>query len=481
MAGTRARTHRGRRWRASPLLGLALPVIALLVVSATAGTALAAPLQSTAPLDHCIANPGNCIAVQPGYGATGTQVTANGSNLHSGDTITIGYSTDGCKTVITISGASKGAGSDGTVKITFPWPSTPAGHYDVCATDTASGVTLQAPGGFQVDAPAITATSPVTSGQTVTVNGTGFQPTSSAGAQVEVLYGGADGCATSVATETVGSDGTFTATFPAPNETADTTIIVAAVEPQATCSATPILKATANVVVQVALQPTISVIGQVNSGDTMHVNGTQFRAADGPVQILYGAQGSDGCAHVLGTAPVNADGTFTTTVTAPSVNSQTTITVAGVQPVGSCASGAKQKALVAVTIMKPGGTFFGIVGSGMAVFCLAGLLLLLLLLLLLFLLLRRRNKEQPVTIEERDRVVVNANRQGGGTGTAQVERQIVARDARGNVTPIAEEVYTSQEDLVDDPGSGGASGGSGGGFRGPSGGNPGPYSGLGRQ
>jgi hypothetical protein len=480
MVGVRARTHRGRRRRATPPLGLALPIIALLAVLATAGTALAAPTEYAAPLDHCISNPGNCIAVQPGYGATGTQVTAKGSNLHSGDTITIGYSSDGCKTVVTISGASGKVDGNGNVTITFPWPSTSAGHYDVCATDTATGVTLQAPGGFQVDAPAITATSPVTSGATVTVNGTGFQPTSSAGGQVEVLYGGADGCATSVATETVGSDGTFTATFPAPNESADTTIVVAAVEPQASCAGTPNLKATANVEVQVALHPTISVTGTVNSGESMQVNGTQFRAADGPVQILYGAQGSDGCAHVLGTATVDASGSFSTTVTAPTVNAQTTITVAGVQPVGACASGAKQKALVAVTIQKPT-TFLTIFGSAMGVFCLAGLLLLLLLLLLLFLLLRRRNKQQPVTIEEQDRVVVNANRQGGGTGTAQVERQIVARDARGNVTPIAEEVYTSQEDLVDDPGSGGVGGGSGGGLRGPGGGNAGPYSGLGRR
>ena len=36
----------------------------------------------------------------------------------------------------------------------------------------------------------------------------------------------------------------------------------------------------------------------------------------------------------------------------------------------------------------------------------------------------------------------------------QVQRQIVARDARGNVTPVAEEVYKTEEDIVDDPGQG---------------------------
>ncbi|HEV2457721.1 MAG TPA: hypothetical protein VGS80_05095, partial [Ktedonobacterales bacterium] len=62
-----------------------------------------------------------------------------------------------------------------------------------------------------------------------------------------------------------------------------------------------------------------------------------------------------------------------------------------VQPAGACASGAKQKALVAVTIQKPT-TFLTIFESAMGVFCLAGLLLLLLLLLLLFLLLRRARR-----------------------------------------------------------------------------------------
>jgi hypothetical protein len=132
----------------------------------------------------------------------------------------------------------------------------------------------------------------------------------------------------------------------------------------------------------------------------------------------------------------------------------------------------KTMTLVAVTQLLPIVTAGLVISAAIAAAGLLPLLLLvlvLLLLLLLFLLLRWRDKQQPVTIEERDRVVVNANRQGGGTGTAQVERQIVARDARGNVTPIAEEVYTSQEGLVDDPGSSGA----GSGLRGPGGGqNP---------
>jgi hypothetical protein len=36
-----------------------------------------------------------------------------------------------------------------------------------------------------------------------------------------------------------------------------------------------------------------------------------------------------------------------------------------------------------------------------------------------------------------------------------VQRDIVARDAKGNVTPVAQEVYKTEEELVDDNGQGG--------------------------
>lgn len=81
--------------------------------------------------------------------------------------------------------------------------------------------------------------------------------------------------------------------------------------------------------------------------------------------------------------------------------------------------------------------------------CCIGALLLLLLLLLLFMVFRRRKQDEPVTIEERDRVVVNPNSPGGpggAGGSAMIDRQIIARDARGKEVVIAEEVTTVEEE-----------------------------------
>ena len=76
------------------------------------------------------------------------------------------------------------------------------------------------------------------------------------------------------------------------------------------------------------------------------------------------------------------------------------------------------------------------------------------LLLLLLLLARRRRDDEPVTVEENDSVVVAPNQQGqagaGQGGQAYVQRNISAVDPRtGQRTPIAEEITTVDEDLVD--------------------------------
>ena len=72
------------------------------------------------------------------------------------------------------------------------------------------------------------------------------------------------------------------------------------------------------------------------------------------------------------------------------------------------------------------------------------------LLLLLLLLARRRRDDDPVTVQENDSVVVAPNQGGAGNGQAYVQRNIDAVDPRtGQRTPIAEEVTTVEEDLVD--------------------------------
>lgn len=216
---------------------------------------------------------------------------------------------------------------------------------------------------------------------------------------------------------------------------------------------------------------TITMPDSVETQAQVTVKGENFLPAGGTVEVRYGAKGSNGCDTVVGTATVNQDGTFTVTFNAPFTDKDETITVTAVEPQGSCAGGftlqaqhdlvVKAKAQVVVsptpapTATPSAGFPFLPSNPVMAVvYCLVGLLLLLLLLLLVLLLVRRRRKDEPVAIEERDHVVVNSRGASGAgaAGNVQVQRQIVARDAKGNVTPVAEEVYTDSEDLVDDSG-----------------------------
>jgi hypothetical protein len=162
------------------------------------------------------------------------------------------------------------------------------------------------------------------------------------------------------------------------------------------------------------------------------------------VEIHYGlGQNADPCTNMATTATVGSDGSFSAKFTAPSVSNDMPITVVAVE--GSCTQPTLRAA--AMSTVKPQS-----VPPPIIEYCLIGLLLLLLLLLLLFLVFRARRRDQPVTIEERDRVVVTPNAtgrsggQGGPGGTALIDRQIVARDARGREVVIAEEVTTVEEE-----------------------------------
>lgn len=212
---------------------------------------------------------------------------------------------------------------------------------------------------------------------------------------------------------------------------------------------------------------TITMPDSVETQSPVTVQGANFLPAGSTVEVRYGKKGSNGCDTVAGTATVNQDGTFTVTFNAPFTSDDETITVTAVVPQGSCAGGytlqaqrdltIKAKAKIVPTPVptatpSAGFPFLPTNGVMAVVYCLVGLLLLLLLLLLVLLLVRRRRKDEPVAIEEHDHVVVNSRGASGAgaAGNVQVQRQIVARDAKGNVTPVAEEVYTDSEDLVDD-------------------------------
>ncbi len=185
----------------------------------------------------------------------------------------------------------------------------------------------------------------------------------------------------------------------------------------------------------------------MTSGQHATVSGQDFLPAGSTVEIRYGASGSDGCATALGHATTSSDGSFSFSFTVPNVAADKHVTIAAVAPQGACS----QPTLKATT----NGTFKAVQSPSppWLEYCLIGLLLLLLLLLLLFLVFRRRREEEPVTIEERDRVFVPNSGTGTGApgGTALIDRQIVARDQRGNEVVIAEEVTTVEEEEEDLP------------------------------
>ncbi|HEY7982555.1 MAG TPA: hypothetical protein VID73_00220, partial [Ktedonobacterales bacterium] len=395
---------------------------ALLLVVMTASLALATPIQ------------GATISINPSSAPAGASVTVSGNNFTPGSSIVIGYTTGDCSTNVTaIAGASATAGADGGVTVTFTWPATDTGTYYICATDTNTHSSTRSTGPLQVVPPAtLTVSAPVYSGQPVTVTGAHFAPsTANGGGSVDVSYGGADGCATSAGTATVGADGSFSITFNAPHADSSTPITIVAVEPQGTCGKTnpgPTFQAKANATVSPA--PSIRVSSPLNAGQNATVTGQSFLPVGAGISISYGASGSDGCATSLGSATAGADGSFSFTFKVPDVAADKSVVIAATSPLSSCAASPKLKATANATFKATKVT----PTPPLLEYCLIGLLLLLLLLLLLFLIFRRRKEDEPVTIEERDTVRPSGS---GAPGSAMIDRQIVARDRRGKEYVIA--------------------------------------------
>jgi hypothetical protein len=431
-AGEARRTMRRRVTRIGVLSGLITAALVLALVS----TAYASTGGGGGKIT---------VSVNPGEGTTGSSVTVQGDGLPPGDPIAIGYASGSCSGAVTpIDGATGTTNASGSVTVTFTWPSTPTGDYVICATDQTTHTKYKSQQPFQaLPQPTLTISSPVYSSQAVTVTGAHFLPTGSQnGGTVDVLYGdgGSNGCTTLAGNATVNPDGSFTFTFNAPNTSVNKTITIVAVEPQGTCGQTnpgPTMQAQANATVSPAAA--IKVTDPITSGGQATVTGQYFLPAGSIVEVDYGlGKGANACSTKAGTATVNPDGTFSFTFKAPSVSSDTPITVAAVEPQGGCAQ--PQLRAVAAATVKAQPTPFPWLQ-----YCLIPLLLLLLLLLLLFLVFRRRKKDEPVTIEERDRVYV-PDAGGAGGGTALIDRQIIARDARGKEVVIAEEVTTVEEE-----------------------------------
>lgn len=198
------------------------------------------------------------LTLTPTSGPAGTHISVSGSSFGAGDSVTFGYTSGDCSTATPIAGSDTKAGADGTFTVVIVWPSIANGKYFLCAKDTTNGSSYKSGTPFESlgqDAPSISVSGSVAPSAKVTVTGKNFLP---GGGTVEVLYGpaGSNGCATSATTATVGADGTFTATFNAPYETADTTLPLKAVEPQGSCGKNPVLEAGTDLKVAVAVAAT---------------------------------------------------------------------------------------------------------------------------------------------------------------------------------------------------------------------------------
>lgn len=377
--------HRATRGRQHALYTLVAAVVAALSLSLFAGTAFASG-----------GGPG--IGVNPVSGPVGTHLTVTGSKFTPGDKIQVGYTSGTCASGVTvISGATGTANSSGTISIPVTWPATGKGSFAICAQDTTNNHSYSSDSKFTVtdpSAPSITISSPVKSGGQVTVTGAHFELPN--GGTVEILYGpsGSSGCASSQGTATINSDGSFTFTFNAPNETSTTTIVVTAVAPQGSCGNSPTLSATT----------TLQVLAAGSAQQTTPTTAPTATATTAPT----------------------ATATTSTTSTGTSTPPSTTLTFPPSWPPS---------------------------GPWTVVYCLIGLLLLLLLLLLALLLARGRNKNQPVTtVKQQDSVATDS--QGG---SPMVRSSIYAEGPGGQKqTPIAEEVTTVTEEPIDpqDPNAG---------------------------
>lgn len=226
------------------------------------------------------------ITALPNTGTPGSYVTITGSGFTPNDT---GFLiTFGSTSFITNTGAVNGSG---VLTTSFQVPPVARGSYSISVNDGAiSGSTLYP---FTVT-PGITTITPTsgTVGTTVTVNGNGFQASSS----VEIFFDDISrGTTTASATGVIPS---FTFTVPAGTKGAHTVKGVDSVGPSATRSFT--------ITPKITLAP-----DEGGVGDAVVITGTGF-AADDTMDILF-----DNVVQSGATASADANGSFSATMTIP--------------------------------------------------------------------------------------------------------------------------------------------------------------------
>jgi len=201
----------------------------------------------------------------------------------------------------------------------------------------------------------------------------------------------------------------------------------------------------------------------MQSSQQVTVKGTNFLPGNDSVEVFFGDASGDVCANSGGTATIAADGTWTITFKAPFKAQDTPVKVMAVEPQHTCDGAAVQQVSKTVTVKAAPAATATAGGSGgialpvwppsgvwSVVYCLVGLLLFLLLLLALLVVARQRRKDQPVTIQERNTVMVNSGA-GRAGGAPAVQREVYAQDQRGRQVRIADEVTTVEEEPMPPP------------------------------
>jgi hypothetical protein len=338
--------------------------VSLIVPDVTAGSYLILadiPLGPPAPeASASFTVPTPSISISPTSGPPGTSITVVGSNFKLSSTVTIFFDLDSDGQVDpgeTVGTAT--AGSSGAFSTIVSAPTLPSGSYSVRATDgvnTALGVTFTITPAISLSP---TSGSP---GTTVTVSGSGFAASASGVVWFDSNNNGALDSGEPSASVTASATGTFTATLTVPTVAAGTYNIRADVPSGGT------VEASASFTV-----PTPSISISPTSGPPttpITVTGSGFNVgASGVVWFDSNNNGALDSGEPSASVTASATGTFTATLTVPTVAAGTYNIRADVPSGGTVEASATFTVTSAISLSPtsgPPGTSITVTGSGFA-------------------------------------------------------------------------------------------------------------------
>jgi hypothetical protein len=300
----------------------------------------------------------SAISLSPTSGPPGTTVTVSGSGFGAGDSGTVCFdSDDNGQCDVGEPSASVTASATGTFTATLIVPDVAADTYDILA-DVPSGGSVEVSASFTVPYPSITIT-PTSGhpGTPITVTGSNFK----LGATVTIFFdlnsNGLLDSGESVGTVTASSTGAFSTTVTAP------TLPFGAKDVSATDGVNTASPQTFTVTRAISLSPTSGPVGT-----SVTVSGSGF--ASGTAQVCFDSNNNNQCDESTVTVTVPASGTFTTTLTIPSVAAGT-YNILGDQPTGGTAEASATFTVTTISvIVSPttvsSGQLITITGTGFA-------------------------------------------------------------------------------------------------------------------